>query len=71
MSHLPPNGQLPRTLTSVIVGALTLGLLGNIAADIFVKTYQGYPTTVLLVGLVGGALGVDRWVRNQRNGGGE
>jgi hypothetical protein len=71
VSHLSPNGQLPRSLTAVIVGALTAGLLGNIAADIFVKSYQGYPTTVLLVGLVGGALGVDRWVRNQRGSGGD
>lgn len=68
MSNYPGN-QLPPRLAAMIVGALTIGLLANIAADIFVDSYSGYPTTLLLCGLVGGALGVDRWIRNQRGGG--
>lgn len=61
--------DLPRFV--VVALAILIGALFalNIVADIFVPGYSGYPTTMLLAGLLGGVLGIDRWIRNSRNGG--
>lgn len=60
--------DLPKALVAAIVALITVLFAANVIADIFVAGYSGYPTTMLLAGLVGGALGIDRMLRK---GGGD
>lgn len=55
--------DLPLWLRVSAISLLVLTLVGNVVSDIFVKDYDGLPTTLMLGGLVGAALGIDRAIR--------
>lgn len=60
MSKPPP---MPPRLVAAIA-ALVAVLLGfNVVADVVVPDYQGYGTTFVLVGFLGGLLGIHRSIR--------
>lgn len=55
------KAQLPPLLVASIAVVLTALFVLNIVADIFVKGYNGYPTTSLLGLLIGSLVGVGRY----------
>lgn len=55
--------DLPLWLRAGIIGLLSLTLIGNVIADIFVTDYEGLSQTLILAGLVGGGLGIERAIR--------
>lgn len=68
MTHLGDNeprqgGLLPAWLTVLITLVLTVLFAFNVAADVTVKGYSGYPTTALIGALIGSILGIDRYLR--------
>lgn len=54
--------RVPLALTIVAIVVLLALLVFNIASDVLVKGYEGYPTTLMLGTLLGGALGIHRYV---------
>lgn len=61
--------ELPAGLIAAVVALIALLFAVNVVADIVVRGYGGYPTTMLLAGLLGGALGVDRVLRGGNGNG--
>lgn len=66
MSDQLPGAGLPPWLRAGIVAFLTLVLTGNIFADIFVADYDGQFISMMLGGIVGTSIGVEKLIR--RNG---
>jgi hypothetical protein len=60
-SSLPP--RIVTTIACVVLGLLVY----NIIADVTVSGYDGYPTTLMLGGLLGGMLGFRNYLK--RGGG--
>lgn len=65
MSDQIPGSDLPRWLRASIVALLALTLVGNIVADIFVLGYDGQFVSMMLGGLVGTAIGVEKLIRRR------
>jgi len=61
--------NLPRPLVVGIACVIAGLLVYNIVADVSVDGYDGYPTTLMLGGILGGILGIHRFMRN--GGGGD
>lgn len=62
MAHPGDRTNLPRYLV-ILIAIVVLGLLVyNIISDIRVDGYEGYPTTLMLGGLLGGLLGIHRFM---------
>lgn len=57
---LAPPPHLPRWLTVGIVAAFAAATLAHIAVDIYIATYDGGTTSLMLGGIVGAALAGDR-----------
>lgn len=55
--------SLPPAVTTGLVAAIMGLLVVNVIADIWVKDYEGTATSLMLGGLIGGALGLDRIAR--------
>jgi hypothetical protein len=65
----PPKTQseegLPRWLNITVV----LTLLGSFVYNLVIVGPSGYPTNVIIGGLLGGYIGVDKLVKKQKSGG--
>lgn len=66
MTEPLPGSGLPPWLRAGIVTFLTLVLTGNILADVFVAGYDGQFVSMMLGGIVGTSVGVEKLLR--RNG---
>lgn len=65
MARHRSDGGLHPYVTAIVV----LGLLGLLGWNIIVVGPEGYPTSVILGGLLGAYAGVDQLLRNKRGGG--
>lgn len=63
------NGLGPRIVATIAVVVLAL-LVYNVISDVTVSGYDGYPTTLMLGGILGGMLGFRNYL-NRRGGGGD
>ncbi len=68
MSSQLPGSNLPGWLRGTIIAAFAVFLGGNILADIFVTGYEGQAESLILAGLLGSALAVDKISRRDGDG---
>lgn len=64
----PSGPTLPPRLVAVIATVLVGLFVFNVVADVVVKDYEGYPTTLLLGTIIGGLLGIHRYLRGGGGG---
>lgn len=57
------GSPLSPTITAIIVLVIAFLLVVNVLADIWMMDYEGTGTSLMLGGLIGGALGLDRIAR--------
>lgn len=65
MTETPPGGNLPNWLTWSIVGALAALFIVNVGLDYNSATYDGQGESIIIAGLLGAALGLDK-IRRDR-----
>lgn len=62
----PPGTDLPIWFRVAAIGALVMLLAAHIIIDIFVDTYEGNSTSLMLGGIVGTALGLNEFLRGRQ-----
>ena len=64
----PPSQQseLPLWFRVAAIGMLVITLIAHIMVDVFVKTYEGAATSLMLGGIVGTALGLNEFLRGRQ-----
>lgn len=61
----PHSSGLPLWLRVSIITAFAVTLIVHIFVDIFVDTYEGAATSLMLGGIVGTALGINEFVKGR------
>lgn len=60
------QSELPLWFRVAAIGMLVITLIAHIMVDVFVKTYEGAATSLMLGGIVGTALGLNEFLRGRQ-----
>lgn len=64
-THSRDEDALPVKFRVVAIGVLIVFLIVHVLIDVFVQTYEGRDTSLMIGGIVGTALGLNEFVRGR------